>query len=393
MMERKQQVNKALENLADNIDISETRYKEAEGHYMAIGQWLGKEDSPLAPYNPEIYPQGSFRLGTVVKPISDQDEYDIDLVCQLELSKQEVVQRELKQMVGDRLKENKMYEQMLDKKEGRRCWTIQYADGAQFHMDILPSIPEDLNFIGSLERAGIPDAWAKHAICLTDNTFWNYDLYDDDWPRSNPRGYAEWFKERMKVQYEERRKMMAASMRAGIEDVPEYLIKTPLQRSIQLLKRHRDITFKDDPDDQPISIIITTIAALAYNNQADLYEALTFIVKEMPTYIKRVNGVVQILNPVNPNENFADKWQEKPEKEIKFRTWILRVQSDLDAMLREENIYKVSERLKGAFGALAVSKAFSFVDNANASTLTGIMNKPPEIIIRNPVRPWRRNEY
>ena len=108
-MEYRQQVNKALENLTDNIDISETRYKEAEGHYKAIGEWLGKDDSPLAPYSPEIYPQGSFRLGTVVKPISDNDEYDIDLVCQLELSKQEVTQKELKQMIGDRLKENKKW--------------------------------------------------------------------------------------------------------------------------------------------------------------------------------------------------------------------------------------------------------------------------------------------
>lgn len=390
MMERRQQVNKALENLADNIDISETRYKEAEAHYMAIGQWLCEEDSPLALYNPEIYTQGSFRLGTVVKPITDKDEYDIDLVCQLEISKEEVTQKELKQLVGDRLKANKTYKQMLDKKEGRRCWTIQYADGAQFHTDILPTITEDPIFIGSLKSAGIPETWAKHAICLTDKTFWNYDLYDDDWPRSNPKGYAEWFKERMKVQYDARRKMIAARIRAGIEDVPEYLIKTPLQRAIQLLKRHRDITFVDDPDDRPISIIITTLAALAYDNQADLYEALTSIVKEMPAYIKRVHGVVQILNPVNPNENFADRWQENPGKEMKFMAWISKLQSDMDVVLEAKDIYKVSERMKGAFGASAVSKAFSFDSAVNAGTITVITNKSPEIIIRNPIRPWAK---
>jgi hypothetical protein len=392
-MEHKQQVNKALENLTDNIDISETRYREAEGHYMAIGEWLGKEDSPLAPYSPEIYPQGSFRLGTVVKPISDKDEYDIDLVCQLELSKQDVTQRELKQMVGDRLKENKLYEQMLDKKERRRCWTIQYADGAQFHMDILPAIPDDPTFIESLERVGIPDGWAKHAICLTDNTFWNYDLYDDDWPRSNPRGYAAWFKERMRVQYEARRKMIADSMRAEIEDVPEYRVKTTLQRSIQLLKRHRDMAFIDDPDGRPISIIITTLAALAYNNKADLFEALTCIVKEMPKYINRTNGIVQILNPVNPNENFADKWQGNSNKEKKFMAWMSRLQSDLEAVIGEANIYKVSERLKGAFGTLAVSKAFPLEDAVYAGTVSVVTNKHPETIIRNPIRPWRSNEY
>ena len=391
-MEFRQQVNKALENLTDNIDISETRYKEAEGHYKAIGEWLGKEDSPLASYRPEIYPQGSFRLGTVVKPVSDKDEYDIDLVCQLELSKQEITQKELKHMIEDRLKENKTYEQMLDKKEGRRCWTIHYADGAQFHMDILPTIPEDTIFIESLTGIGIPAEWAKDAICLTDKTSWNYDQYDDDWPRSNPRGYAAWFKERMKVQYATRRKMIAERMRADIEDVPDFLVKTPLQRSIQLLKRHRDIVFLDDLNNRPISIIITTLAALAYNNQADLIEALTDIVKQMPKYIKRTNGIVQILNPVNPNENFADKWQEMPDKEQKFMAWMTRLQADLEAVIKGDNISKVSERLKGAFGTLSATNAFSFGDTVNASNISVGINKPPEIIIRNPIRPWRRDE-
>jgi hypothetical protein len=281
---------------------------------------------------------------------------------------------------------------MLDKKEGRRCWTIKYADEAQFHMDILPTIPEETVFIESLRRIGIPEEWAKHAICLTDKTFWNYNQYDDDWPRSNPRGYSSWFKERMKVQYTARRKMIADTMRTGIEDVPEYLVKTPLQRSIQLLKRHRDIAFLDDPDNRPISIIITTLAALAYNNQADLIEALTDIVKQMPKYIKRTNGIVQILNPVNPNENFAEKWQEHPDKETNFMAWMIKVQTDLEAMIGGENISKVSERLKRVFGTVAVTKAFSFGDTVNAGNISTGANRSREIIINNPIRPWRRNE-
>ena len=320
--ERKKRFNDILEHLADFLDISETRFKEAEDHYRAVGQWLSKEDSPLAPYNPEIYPQGSFRLGTVIKPITDQDNYDIDLVCQLEISKNDVTQKQLKQMVGNRLKENETYARMLDKKEGRRCWTIHYADGAQFHMDILPAIPDDINFSIQI---GVPEVWAQHAVCITDKTFRNYDvLYDADWPRSNPRGYAEWFKERMKIQFEIQKKFLAERMRASIEDVPEYRIKTTLQRSIQLLKRHRDVIFANDPDDKPISIIITTLAALAYDNQADLYEAIVSIVDGMPNHIQKIHNISWVPNPVNPQENFADKWLESPQKELKFKNWLLK---------------------------------------------------------------------
>ena len=124
-----------------------------------------------------------------------------------------------------------------------------------------------------------------------------------------------------------------------------------------------------------------------------LIEALTDIVKQMPKYIKRTNGIVQILNPVNPNENFAEKWQENPDKETTFMAWMIKVQADLEAMIGGDNISKVSERLKGAFGTLAVTNAFSFGDAVYAGTVSVVTNKHPETIIRNPIRPWRSNEY
>ena len=84
--DRKVQFSRILEYIADSLDIPESHYQDAEDRYKAVGKWLSKEDSPLAIFSPEIYPQGSFRLGTVVKPIFKKDKYDIDLVCQLDIS-------------------------------------------------------------------------------------------------------------------------------------------------------------------------------------------------------------------------------------------------------------------------------------------------------------------
>ena len=78
--DRKNQFGSVLEHIADSLDIPESRYLESEERYKAVGKWLSKEDSPLAIFIPEIYPQGSFRVGTVVKPIYKEDKYDIDLV-------------------------------------------------------------------------------------------------------------------------------------------------------------------------------------------------------------------------------------------------------------------------------------------------------------------------
>jgi len=135
--EQKRQFSQILGNIAESLDIPESKYEEAVSRYETIGKWLDANDSKLHVYKPTIYAQGSFRLGTMVRPVNDSDEYDIDLVCYLEIDKDNISQTELKDMVGDRLKEHEAYRKMLD--EGRRCWTITYAN--EFHMDILPAIP------------------------------------------------------------------------------------------------------------------------------------------------------------------------------------------------------------------------------------------------------------
>lgn len=349
-IEKKYQFSRIFLYLAEALDISESRYNEAVEKYKAVGRWLGKEDSPLAPYKPDIHPQGSFNLSTVVKPIFREDEYDIDLVCRLSISKNLITQQHLKKMVGDRLKANKIYAGMLAD-EGRRCWTLNYADGAKFHMDILPAIPDDFKW---LIRLGVPYEFAMHAICITDKKRWHLD---PDWPRSNPKGYAQWFRQRMITVFESQKKFLADQLGASVDDVPDYKVKTPLQRVIQILKRHRDVMFADDPDGRPTSIIITTLAAHAYNNETNLYDALISIVAGMPNQINSRNGILLVSNPVNPQENFADKWQERPDRANKFRKWLLQVEKDINSAVGHQGIDKIADSLKQVFGEKAVNEA------------------------------------
>ena len=78
--EKRQRLDLILRHLADEIDVSPTRYQEAKDHYNAVGEWLGRDDSELAPFLPVVFPQGSFVLGTAIRPIGDE-EYDVDTVC------------------------------------------------------------------------------------------------------------------------------------------------------------------------------------------------------------------------------------------------------------------------------------------------------------------------
>jgi hypothetical protein len=376
-------ISSILNDIAQALDISDTLFEEATEKYKAVGAWLGEGNSPLAAYSPDIYPQGSFNLGTVVKPKDDSDDYDLDIVFQLVIAKDQISPYDLKKIIGDRLKSNEMYKRMLDP-EGRRCWTLQYAEGAHFHMDILPAIP-DLGFPIVLKSQGFPIGWSETSLAITDKTWPNYYVVNPDWPRSNPRGFANWFRGRMLVKFNELRKQYAEAMKADIEKVPDYKIKTPLQRCIQLLKRNRDLSFLQEQEDRPISVIITTLAANAYSNEADVLSALLGIIQRMPNFILRKDGKAWIQNPVDPLENFADRWEENLQCERKLRLWLIDLKTALDEVADGTDLDTQSRQLEALFGERI---AKTTIEKYRATKREEGSTKCPFVPISNPNKPW-----
>lgn len=372
------QLNQFYRALADSLDIPDSYREKAEQRYKSVGEWLGRDESSVAEYSPSVYAQGSFRLGTVVKPISDKDEYDIDLVCELDRTHAQVTQKQLKAMVGVEIKSYAKGQAMKSKpEEGRRCWTLKYADGAQFHMDSLPCIPDTDGFKTRLIIKGVPPNWACTAISITDNKETTYSVHTTDWPRSNPKGYAEWFASRMEViLLEKKRELVALQKYAEVEEVPDHAVKTPLQRVVQILKRHRDIMFEHDQDDKPISIIITTLAAHAYGGEADLLDALHNVVGGMHEHIETQEGRSWVPNPVNPLENFADKWQEHPQRERKFHRWLERVAEDLDRFEAIADLREGSKGLDEAFGVRAVGEALRCIPSTGNASANALVIRP-----------------
>jgi hypothetical protein len=327
-----QRFNTFLTKIAESLDIPDSSYEEATLKYEEVALWLSRDDSELAKYAPDIYPQGSFRLGTVVRPIVKDCEYDIDLVCRLEIEKESITQKELKDKIGDRLKANADLRKILT--SSRRCWNLTYP--RQFHMDVLPSI-------ANIEQA--PDG-----ILLTDT-----ELHH--WQKSNPKEYSDWFHRAMAVQFHRVREDLAKSLSASIEEVPEWRVKTPLQRAVQILKRHRDVMFQNDLENRPVSIILTTLAAQAYKNQENVADALLTLALDMPKYIENRNGKWWVANPVEREENFADKWNEKPERRIAFLRWIDSVQRLVLQTSQTDSFIKATAALKPTLGDVAVSEA------------------------------------
>lgn len=367
--DQKIQFTEIFEELSNNLDISETQHNNAVKSYQAVGNWLAQEDSLLAKYKPQILTQGSFLLGTVIQPINDTDDIDIDLVCELTGKNPDWTQKDLKRIVGERLKQNDVYKEMLDI-EGRRCWTLEYRKESnnlkeKYHMDILPSIISEGYFM-ILEKAFSKTEISNVenlAIRITDNESDNYGFESDteNWLKSNPFGYGKWFFNRAEISTE---KMF--SLNESIKPAPIYQKKKlPLQRAVQILKRHRDIMFKGD-EDKPISIIITTLSGKSYNKEENLIDAIKNIINTMHHQIEErydyeLNRTVKYIpNPVNEEENFADKWIQYPQREKNFYLWLDKVKSDFsDILSKSQGLQFINESMQKPFGESLTSKTFS----------------------------------
>jgi hypothetical protein len=145
---------------------------------------------------------------------------------------------------------------------------------------------------------------------------------------------------------------------AKVDDLPAYRWKSPLQSCVQLLKRHRDIMFIDDPDGKPASIIITTLAARAYKGEADTANALDTTLSSMEALVNRT--APRVPNPVNPAEDFAERWtdpaSQKHDLEAKVWRWLRQAQTDFDAIGSERKPELIVEAAREKFGAALNAK-------------------------------------
>ncbi|MBI4562826.1 MAG: nucleotidyltransferase [Candidatus Rokubacteria bacterium] len=310
-----EQVDTLLEEVCVALQLTETQYTNAEEKYRAIGAWLSAADSPLAPFAPVIYPQGSIALQTTVRPRRDteQAEYDVDLVHEL---KADVEPMALYKAVERRLASHTYYRQILEPK--KRCLRLNYA--GEFHMDILPAVPDPL-------RGGT-------CILVPDREL-------QSWTESNPRGFVHWFNDRAGVVVAGERKAQPLPA-----NDPAYA-RPPLKRAVQLLKRHRDIIFGAN-DAAPRSVVLTTLAGHHYRGEQFVVDALLRILDGVMGEIEATPGIMLVANPTNPEEHFSEAWDE--ESYARFVDFISRFRTAFRSLLTETGMSAIRDRLSALFG-------------------------------------------
>lgn len=407
-----------FDKIADELNIPPSLYKTAVDRYTAIGNWLGeinltdvfegsKDPIPEEKIEAHIFPQGSFALGTVVKPWmnGEEQEYDIDLVFQIDLNVGTKQPYALKKAVGQRLKSHGRYSQML-RKEGKRCWTIAYAEhnNIQFHLDILPALNGE-----SISQS----RYSNKEISISDKTAPNHY----QWLLSNPRGYLEWFKEKNNIafnrikDFERERVAAMEAIFATVHDVPDQLVRTPLQKTIQILKRHRDIRFNglSNEKEKPISMIITTLAALCYDNEESISLTLENIINKLLLYKKLLYGECAytnmhklieyadekwiIRNPVCSGENFADKWHLDNHKRAKaFFQWLDWVEQDMAALVEQNEQGHQRTLVEEMFGSRVAAAVVPLTASTEISSLLISNAYTGDIVVDSPPQPWKYEE-
>src|SRR5205823_4641415 len=109
---------------------------------------------------------------------------------------------------------------------------------------------------------------------------------------------------------------------------------------------------RKNPDLQPISIIITTLAARAYRGETDLGEAMERILAQMGELVRPT--APQVPNPVNPAEDFADKWssEEGRKKRLKenFNAWLNKAKADFATIANSADSEFISEQVLQKLG-------------------------------------------
>ncbi len=342
------QLDDLLQRVGAKLQISKTQRKLAEERYLAVGTWLSKDEDLFNGADIEIYPQGSLSISTTVKPLSKQ-EYDLDLVCQINQTWQGKDPLKLLNSIEKRLKGNKMYEGMVERKN--RCIRLNYAN--EFHMDILPAHPADNTSSTSVK---VPDRKAK------------------DWKDSNPKGYADWFNDRSH-QYE-----ILLEKRADIKPLPHddsIERKPPLKRAVQLIKRYRDVYFEDNPDSAPISIVLTTLAGHIYEGQASVHEAISDILDGILMQLPNNGKRLVVLNPTNQKEDLSERWEGHPELYKEFLKFIRDFKAKWDEISELRGIHEIAEELKLMFGENVINEIIKeqaeYTEKARKNNLLGVV--------------------
>lgn len=339
------QVDRALMDLCEAVQLPEPARKTAEGAYGSIAKFLMAEVPSLSNRPAQAYPQGSILQKTTVKPLR-RDLFDVDIVMELPWQPKDPVSfmEETHQLVLLWVKRHGGEFGASSAVMKDRCIEIGFTSQI-FSMDVVPAC-----FAGTADsdtRINIVDAGRA------------------SWKLSDPKAFAAWFEVRTRVieHLPLKEGAFAKSARAGVvHPMPEDddpADKAPLRLVIQLAKRARDVFHRRDGEEESHavpSILLTVLVARSYRGTRNLSAALRDAASDLAAFAAPARPQ-KLVNPANPGEAITDKWDRCPESWESFRRWANAFLMEVDAVIAAPDAKSLHKALSMTFGDAAATEA------------------------------------
>lgn len=357
-----------LADISIRIQLSQTDHSKAVDRYEAVSSWIDRKGSPLEDRVIVFYPQGSMAIGAVIATRATNDEFDLDVVAQLDLpswmTPQQVLDVLFKAINGE---PGSRYHGKVRRRT--RCVTVEYADN--MHIDVTPAdrrphTPERESWIFH-HRAEAPDEPSFRCI-------------------ANPYGFAEWFKDNTPLDAHFAEAYVAratafeqvAFAEAESEPVPP---PQPVSRKskavivLQLLKRWRNLRYQDRAGRRPPSILLSRLIADAANHTDRLSEELFHQAQHLLSVFQtadREGRLVHIANPVCDEDVLTDRWPESLKCQRLFLHDIEHLVHQLERLDGDCDLAEMKEVLASLFGEAPTAAAVTaFGDGMGASIQGG----------------------
>jgi Second Messenger Oligonucleotide or Dinucleotide Synthetase domain len=368
-----------LMDVARRIQLTRTKHEAAERNFRALCQHVDRDGSPLHNLVVECYPSGSFATGTATASRVSKNQHDVDVVIELKVPPstppQDILEMLFEAINGD---EGSRYHGKV--RLNSRCVTVTYEDGTK--VDLMPIA----RFAGGPDRAG--------------NLFHFKRESGEAYHKPvNPWGFADYFNRHVEYSpafhelFKGRRllveggSMIAADAQAQpLPDHEPIEEKSPRVVAIQLIKRARDIAFRQREREKmrkPPSVVIAAIALEAGPVNASLVDELISVATAIRTRLLQRNGSrgnVQVYNPAYPAEEFTDRWPENVEAQDLFDGDLRRLVVELHRLKNDElSLSDKRELLSRLFGETAASYAMdSYLDAQRHEMEAGRLHTGPK---------------
>lgn len=331
-----------LADIALKIQLTPTEYDDAVSHYGATEKWLERDGSPLKGKVLRLYPQGSMAIHTTISSNQDKEEFDIDLIVELDLP-HESDPEDLLDLLFEAVQGEPGSRYFGAAERNTRCVTVHYKN---MHLDLCPAILRE-------------DQPARTSTMFHHNKERN-ERY---WHIRNPWGFADWFNGALPQEgdfstfYSERG---LATLTSEAEPVPE---PTPVYQkprkvvALQLIKRFRNHRHLKRPRKGPPSVVLSKLAinaGVSFGGLLDELEAqanhLEGILRDYP---------IEVRNPRCPEHDvLTDRWPANHGEQREFYRDVRHLQQQLAALRLGSDLKAKQVILADLFGERATTAAF-----------------------------------